>query len=196
MGTSRTDRAELKRFGVAVGVLAAVFLALALVAGEQIGLQLQATPTTTDGWLFIGWLIGGPPYALAVLVWLERRRLSRRTRATWIAVLSVWIALSLFILPARIVGVTHQFGTAALVGNPLSAGWVWGIFATGVVASLAGIALFVLSLTAKDAAAARTRVASRTTRIALERAWLLALLITLGLALYGGNGSGIFNNGT
>lgn len=196
MGTSRTDRTELKRFGIAVAAAGAVFLALALLAGEQIGNQLQATPTTTEGWLFIGWLVGGPPYALAVLVWLERRRLSRTTRATWTAVLSVWIGLTLFILPARIVGVSHQFGTAALVGNPLSAGWVWGIFATGVVASVAGIALFVVSMTAKDAAAARERVTSRGTRILLERTWLLALLITLGFALYGGNGSGIFNNGT
>ncbi|MCZ4498813.1 MAG: hypothetical protein JWQ74_1366 [Marmoricola sp.] len=196
MGRSRTDRSDLKRFGYAVVVSATLFLVLGLVDGEGVALRLQETPTTTDGWLFIGWLIGGPPYALAVLVWLERRRLSTRARQVWTIGLSLWIGLSLFILPARIVGVTEQYGTGALVGNPLSAGWVWGIFATGVVAFLAGIALFVVSLTAKDAAAARARVTSPRTRMLLERAWLLALLVSLGLALYGGNGSGIFNNGT
>lgn len=170
------------------------WLVLGLLHSEDIGLTLQNTPATKNGWLFIGWLVGGPPYALTVLLWFERRRFSRQGRIIWSLVLAFWIGLSFYILPARIVGPDEHFGTAALVGFPLSFGWVWGIFATGLMAAIAGVGVLVLSLTVEPRRA-RELLASRMTRTILERVWLLALLVALGISLYGGEGKGIFNNG-
>jgi hypothetical protein len=194
MARSASDRSDLKRFGILVAFFAMAFLLLGLIDGENIALSLQNSPTTTTGFLFIGWLVGGPPYALSVLVWLERRRLTKQSRLIWSVVLAAWIGMSLFILPARIIGVDEQFGTGALVGNPLSAGWIWGIVSTAIVAVIAGFAVFILSLSVKPEKA-RELIRRPVTRILLERLWLLALLVALGLALYGGNGTGIFNNG-
>ena len=194
MRRSRRDRSDLRRFGIAVVVFSIGWLVLGLLHSEDIGLTLQNTPATKNGWLFIGWLVGGPPYALTVLLWFERRRFSRQGRIIWSLVLAFWIGLSFYILPARIVGPDEHFGTAALVGFPLSFGWVWGIFATGLMAAIAGVGVLVLSLTVEPRRA-RELLASRMTRTILERVWLLALLVALGISLYGGEGKGIFNNG-
>lgn len=194
MRRSRTDRSDLKRFGIAVAFFAAAFLLLGLIDGESVALTLQSTPTTTTGWLFVGWLVGGPPYALAVLIWLERDRLSHSSRVFWSIFLAAWIGLSMFVLPARIIGADQQFGTGALVGIPLSFGWLWSMFANGVMAFVAGIAVLVLSLSV-DPKRARELIARRATRTILERLWLVLLVVALGIALYGGRGSGIFNNG-
>lgn len=182
------------RFGIAVVVFSAVWLVLGLRYGEDIALQLQNTPATKNGWLFLGWLVGGPPYALSVLLWFERRRFSRSARVTWSIVLAFWIGLSFYILPARLIGPDEQFGTAALVGFPLSFGWVWGIFSAGLMAAIAGIGVLVLSL-AVDPRRARDLLTRPFTRTLLERVWLIALVIALGISLYGGEGEGIFNNG-
>lgn len=191
---SRTDRSDLKRFGIAVAVFSAIWLVLGLRFSEDIALQLQNTPTTKNGWLFIGWLVGGPPYALSVLLWFERRRFSKQTRTFWSVLLACWIGMSLYILPARIIGPDEHFGTAALVGFPLSFGWVWGIFGTGLVAAIVGIGVLVLSLSV-DPKRARELIGSPTTRVLLERLWLVTLVVSLGISLYGGEGKGIFNNG-
>lgn len=194
MGRSRTDRSDLKRFGIAVAAFSALWLVLGLRYSEEIALQLQNTPTTKNGWLFVGWLIGGPPYALSVLLWFERRRFSRQARAVWSILLAFWIGMSFYILPARIIGPDEHFGTAALVGFPLSFGWVWGIFGTGLVAAIVGIGVLVLSLSVEPKRA-RALLASPIVRVVLERLWLVALVVSLGISLYGGQGKGIFNNG-
>lgn len=194
MGRSRTDRSDLKRFGIAVAAFSALWLVLGLRYSEEIALQLQNTPTTKNGWLFVGWLIGGPPYAISVLLWFERRRFSRGARAVWSILLAFWIGMSFYILPARIIGPDEHFGTAALVGFPLSFGWVWGIFATGLIAAIVGIGVLVLSLSVEPARA-RALLASPIVRVVLERLWLVALVVSLGISLYGGQGKGIFNNG-
>ncbi|MCX6396228.1 MAG: hypothetical protein NTV23_07060 [Propionibacteriales bacterium] len=194
MARSRTDRSDLRRFGIAVAVFSLGWLVLGLLYSEDIALVLQRTPTTKNGWLFIGWLVGGPPYALTVLLWFERRRFSRPARTAWTIVLAFWIGLSFFIGPARIIGPDEHFGTAALVGFPLSFGWVWGTFSAALVAAVAGISVLVLSLTVEPRRA-RELLTSRATRTVLERLWLVALVVALGIALYGGEGKGIFNNG-
>lgn len=190
----RTDRRDLRRFGIAVVVFSAACLVLGLKYSEDIALQLQTTPTTKNGWLFLGWLVGGPPYALSVLLWFERRRFSRTGRTVWTLVLSFWIGLSFYILPARIIGPDEHFGTAALVGFPLSFGWVWGIFSAGLMAAVIGIGVLVLSLSVEPRRA-RDLLTRPVTRTLIERLWLVALLVALGIALYGGEGKGIFNNG-
>lgn len=195
MGRSRTDRSDLLTFGIALVIFAGSALFVGLQHGEDIGLWLQDTPTTRSGWLFFGWLVSGPPFALTVLLWLERRRFTRGARRIWSLVLPLWLGLNLFILPARFGDVYEQFGSAALVGIPLSFGWVWGIFATGLIAALAGISVLVMSFALKPERA-RALLASRVPRTVLERVWLLALVVALGIALYGGNAeSGIFNDG-
>ena len=194
MGRSRTDRSDLKRFGIAVAVFSIVWLVLGLRYSEDIALQLQNTPTTKNGWLFIGWLVGGPPYALSVLLWFERRRFSAQSRLVWSILLACWIGMSFYILPARIIGPDEHFGTAALVGFPLSFGWVWGIFGTGLMAAIVGIGVLVLSLSVEPKRA-RELIAHPVVRVLLERLWLVTLVVSLGIALYGGEGKGIFNNG-
>ncbi|MET3961717.1 hypothetical protein ABIE44_001651 [Marmoricola sp. OAE513] len=194
MGSSRTDRSDRQRFVIALAVFAAISLVAGLEFSEDVGLVLQDTPTTKVGWLFFGWFVGGPPYALTVLLWLERKRFSKQTRRVWSILLPFWISLSLFVLPARIAGADEHFGTAALVGIPLSFGWLWGMFSTGLMAFIAGVSVLALSLSVEPARA-RELIASRTTRIILERLWLILLVVALGIALYGGEGKGIFNNG-
>lgn len=194
MAKSRTDRSDLTRFGIAVVVFSVAWLVLGLKYCEDIALQLQDTPTTKNGWLFLGWLVGGPPYALSVLLWFERSRFNRGARMIWSIVLAFWIGLSFYILPARIIGPDEHFGTAALVGFPLSFGWVWGIFSAGLMAAVAGIGVLVLSLSV-DPKRARELIKLPVTRTILERIWLVALVVALGIALYGGEGKGIFNNG-
>lgn len=194
MGRSRTDRSDLKRFGIAVVVFSVGWLVVGLRYSEDLALLLQKTPTTKNGFLFLGWLMGGPPFALSVLLWFERRRFTRQARTGWLLVLAFWIGMSFFVLPARIDGPDQHFGTAALVGFPLSFGWVWGIFATGVMAAIVGIGVLILSLSVAPQRA-RELLAAPITRVIIERVWIILLIVSLGISLYGGEGEGIFNNG-
>lgn len=168
------------------------FGAIGATWGEQIGLRLQDTPTTTQGWLFIGWLISGPPYLIGMLAWYERGRLDRGQRRTLTYVLAVWIGLSMFVLPARVHSVDAQFGTAALVGDPLSAGWAWGALANLLGLGFAAVALIVLHRSVSGRPSARQQ--ELTIRF-LERAWLLLLVASLGFALYAPN-TGPIHTGT
>lgn len=182
------------RFGLRIGFFSIVFLVIGLLFGEDIAVQLQKTPTTPDGWIFLGWLVGGPPYMLAALFWSEHRRLTHEQFRNRSVVYAFAIGLTFLILPARILGVPAQFGTGAIVGNPLSAGLVWGLCATVAVTVFGGIAILMLHQASgpQGPTPAQRQMTSRF----LESACVIALIVTLGLALYGGNGSGIFNNGT
>lgn len=193
MGSNRTPLSDRARFAWFIAGFALFFLVLGRVAGEEIALQLQKTPTTVDGWLFVGWLIGGPPYLVTAIFWNERHRLSSTQIRNRSILLGAWIGLTMLIVPARVLGVHTQFGTGALVGNPLSAGWVWGMAANVGMAIFGGLVLLVLH---KSTPKGPTKEQRRMTARFLESAWLVALVVTLGLSLYGGNGSGIFNNGT
>ena len=92
---------------------------------------------------------------------------------------------------ARTVGVDSQFGTGALVGDPLSAGWAWGALAAVVGLAFTAIVLRVLHRSVDDP----TREQRDLTVRFLERAWLVLLVVSLGFALYGGR-AGVFNGGT
>lgn len=193
MGSNRTLTTR-RRFAIATTVAALVFLVIGLVWGPQIAVKLQETPTTTNGWLFIGWLIGGPPFPIAVLLWFERGRMKHENVVAWTYAMAVFCGANLFIAPARIVGAASWFGTGGiLMGNPLSAGWVWGMLANVVGGTFTAVVLLVLNKsTPKGPTAAQRALTARF----LERAWLVGLVVTLGFAWYGGNGAGIFNNGT
>jgi hypothetical protein len=195
MGSKRTLPSGRALFAISVLGSAFLFLLLGRIAGENIALELQKTPTTTEGWLLMGWLVGGPPYLVAVIFWNEHGRFRSREVRLATALIGVWIGMTMFIAPARVLGVDTQFGTGAIVGNPLSAGWVWGAVANAGMAVFSTIVLLVMrSATASHGGP--TDDQRRMTARFLEAAWLVTLVVTLGLALYGGNGSGIFNNGT
>lgn len=194
MGSTWTSLSRRTRFGILITGFSTVFLLVGLLYGEQAALQLQKTHTTPDGWIFFGWLAGGPPYMLAALFWSEHRRLTHDQFRNRSLVLAAAIGLTFFILPARIIGVPAQFGTGSIVGFPLSAGLVWGLCATLAVAVFGGLVLLVLHRSTRPQGPTPSQ-RLMTTRF-LESACIVALIVTLGLALYGGNGSGIFNNGT
>lgn len=193
MGNPWSSLKRRTRFGLLIGFFSAVFLVLGLAYGEPIAVNLQKTPTTPDGWIFLGWLIGGPPYMLAALFWSEHRRLTHEEFRNRSLAYAIAIGLTFLILPARFVGVPAQFGTGAIVGHPLSAGLVWGLCATVAAGIFGGLVILMLRKATPGGATAAQR--EMTARF-LESACLVALIVTLGLALYGGNGSGIFNNGT
>ncbi|RNL62108.1 hypothetical protein EFK50_09865 [Nocardioides marmoriginsengisoli] len=197
MGSNRTPLSDRARFGWCIAGFAVLFLVVGRVLGEDIALQLQKTPTTVEGWLFVGWLVGGPPYLVTAIFWNERHRLTRTQLRNRSVLLAAWIGLTMLIVPARVLGVHTQFGTGALVGNPLSAGWVWGMAANVGMLVFGGLVLLVLhKSTPKGPGKGPSAEQRRMTARFLEAAWLVALVVTLGLSLYGGNGSGIFNNGT
>ena len=187
----RTDAADRRRFVVAVVGFAVLFTVVGRMFGEQIGLQLLKTPTTELGWRLVGWLLVAPPALFVLVTWHERGRLTARQRRDRGLLLAGWIGLSMFVLPARVLGVENQFGTAALVGEPLSTGWAWG--ALGAVLGLAftGLVLLVLHRTVEEP----TREQRDLTARFLERAWLVVLVVSLGFALYGGR-TGVFHGGT
>ena len=189
--TDGQDRADRRRFLVAVVGFAVLFAVAGLRLGEDVALQLLKTPTTELGWRLIGWMVAAPPWLLAMVSWHERGRLSgdqRRRRST---LLAAWIGLSMFVLPSRLGGVEHEFGTGALVGEPLSIGWAWGALAALIGLAFSGAVLLVLHRSVDSP----TPVQRDLTVRFLERAWLVLLIVSLGFALYGGR-TGVFHGGT
>jgi MFS family permease len=189
--SARTDATERRRFVLAVVGFAVLFTAVGRMLGEDIALELQKTPTTALGWRFIGWLVAAPPAVLTMITWHERRRLRPKQRRDRGLVLAVWIGLSMFILPARTTSVDSQFGTGALVGDPLSAGWAWGAMAAILGLAFTGLVLLVLHRSVDEPTAAQRDLTVRF----LERAWLVLLVVSLGFALYGGR-TGVFHGGS
>jgi hypothetical protein len=192
MGSNRTELSDGRRFVLSIVGFSVLFLAVGRFLGEDLALQLQKTPTTRDGYLFFGWLVGGPPYLLAVLVWNDRARLKPAQFRNRSLGLSAWIGLSMFILPAKLESVHDQFGTAALVGDPLSGGWAWAMLANVIAFAFAGLVLWVLHKSVPNGPDATQRALTVTF---LERAWLVVLVAGLGFALYGG-ATGLFSTTT
>ena len=192
MGSNRTTMSDARLFALAVVGFGVLFLAVGRFLGEDIALQLQKTPTTRDGYLFFGWLIGGPPYLLAILLWNARERLDPTELRNRILAVSAWIGLGMFILPAKLHSVDAQFGTGALVGDPLSGGWAWAMLANLVAFCFAGLVLVVLHTSVPERP---TQAQRELTVTFLERAWLVALVAGLGFALYGG-ATGLFSTTT
>src|SRR5690242_14485035 len=181
MGSNRTLPSGRALFAISVLGSAFLFLVLGRIAGEHIALELQKTPTTTDGWLFIGWLIGGPPYLVAVIFWNEHGR-SRPGEVRLATVLiGVWIGMTMLIAPARVLGVDTQFGTGAIVGNPLSAGWVWGEVANLGMLAFSTIVLLVMRSATAPRGGPTTQQRRMTARF-IEIAWMVTLVVTLGLS--------------
>jgi hypothetical protein len=189
-GEDRTDTSERRRFVLAVVAFAVVFTAVGRMYGEDIALELQKTPTTTLGWRLIGWLVSGPPLVFTMMVWHERRRLTPKQWRDRSWLLAAWIGLNMFVLPARTTSTDSQFGTAALVGDPLSTGWAWGAAAAVVGLAFTGLVLLVLHRSVDEP----TREQRDLTMQFLERAWLVLLVVSLGFALYG-DGTGVFQGG-
>ena len=187
----RTDASERRQFILAVVGFAVVFTAIGRIFGEDIALELQKTPTTSLGWRFIGWLVAAPPVVLTMITWHERRRLRPKQRRDRGLALAFWIGLSMFILPARTTSIDSQFGTGALVGDPLSSGWAWGALATIIGLAFTGLVLLVLHRTVDEP----TREQRDLTVRFLERAWLVLLVVSLGFALYGAR-TGVFHGGS
>jgi hypothetical protein len=187
----QTDAFERRRFVIAVVAFAVLFTAVGRLYGEDIALQLQKTPTTTLGWRLIGWLVSAPPAVLTMITWHERRRLRTEQRRNRGLVLAVWIGLSMFVLPARTTSIDSQFGTGALVGDPLSSGWAWGALAAIIGLAFTGLVLLVLHRSVD----VPTREQRDLTIRFLERAWLVLLVVSLGFALYGAR-TGVFHGGS
>jgi hypothetical protein len=176
----RADSSELRRFALATACFAVLFLVVGLSFGEDVAVQLQKTPTTDLGWRLVGWLVAGPPALFALVSWHDRRRLRPDQRTRRGLLVAAWIGLNLFVLPSRITSVDQEFGTGALVGDPLSAGWAWGALAALVGMAFSAAVLVVLHRTV----AAPTRAQRDLTVRFLERAWLVLLVVSLGFALY------------
>jgi hypothetical protein len=187
----RTDVSERRRFLIAVAVFAVAFAVIGMLFGEDIALELQNTPTTELGWRFFGWLVSAPPLAVTLVTWHERRRLRQKQRRDRGLLLAAWIGLSMFILPSRTASVDSQFGTGALVGEPLSSGWAWGALAAIIGAAFTGLVLLVLRRTVDVPTKDQWDLTARF----LERAWLVLLVVSLGFALYGGR-TGVFHGGS
>jgi hypothetical protein len=185
------DRAEIRRFALAAVGFAVLFATLGRLFGEDVATALQNTPTTTLGWRFIGWLVAAPPAVLTMVTWHERRRLRAQQRRARSYALALWAGLSMFILPARTAGVHSQFGTGALVGDPLSEGWAWGALAAVIGLVFTGLVLLVLHRSVE----VPTRAQRDLTVRFLERAWLVLLVVSLGFALYGAR-TDVFNGGS
>ena len=178
--TDPADAADRRRFLIALLGFAVFFTLLGLRLGEDIAVQLQKTPTTEAGWRLIGWLVAAPPALLTIVTWHERHRLRPQQRRSRALLLAAWIGLSMFVLPARLTGVDAQFGTGALVGEPLSAGWAWGALAAVVGLAFSGLVLLVLHRSVASPTAEQWDLTVRF----LERAWLVLLVVSLGFALY------------
>jgi hypothetical protein len=188
---NRADTSERRRFVILVVAFAVLFTAVGRMYGEDIALELQKTPTTTLGWRLIGWLVAGPPLVFTMMVWHERRRLTRKQWRDRSWLLAAWIGLNMFVLPARTTSTDSQFGTAALVGDPLSTGWAWGAAAAVVGLAFTGLVLLVLHRSVAEPTVDQRDLTMRF----LERAWLVLLIVSLGFALYG-DGTGVFQGGS
>jgi hypothetical protein len=97
----------------------------------------------------------------------------------------------MFVLPSRFTGVEQQFGTGALVGDPLSAGWAWGALGALIGLAFTGIVLLVLHRTVDDPTPEQRDLTVRF----LEVSWVVLLVVSLGFALYGAR-TGVFTGGT
>jgi hypothetical protein len=192
MGRYRTQMSDGRRFVLSIVGFCVLFLAAGRFIGEDVALQLQKTPTTRDGYLFFGWLVGGPPFLLAILLWNARARLAPTLLRNRMLAVSAWIGLGMFILPAKLDSVDQQFGTGALVGDPLSGGWAWAMLANLIAFTFAGLVLLVLH---KSVPQGPNQVQRELTVTFLERAWLVVLVAGLGFALYGG-ATGLFSTTT
>jgi hypothetical protein len=189
--TGHSDRADVRRFLLAVVGFGVLFTAIGRIFGEDIAMQLQNTPTTTLGWRFIGWMVAAPPAVLTMITWHERRRLRPKQRRDRSLLLACWLGLSMFVLPARTASVDSQFGTGALVGDPLSEGWAWGALAAVVGLVFTALVLVVLFRSVD----VPTRAQRDLTVRFLERAWLVLLVVSLGFALYGAR-TDVFHGGS
>jgi hypothetical protein len=192
MGSNRTRVSDGRRFALSIVGFGVLFLAVGRFLGEDIAMQLQKTPTTRDGYLFFGWLVGGPPFLLAILLWNARARVKPSELRNRTYAVSAWIGLSMFVLPAKLDSVDKQFGTGALVGDPLSGGWAWAMLANVVAFAFAGAVLFVLH---RSVPQGPNQAQRELTVTFLERAWLVVLVAGLGFALYGG-ATGLFSTTT
>lgn len=192
MRSNRTRVSDGRRFALSIVGFCVLFLAVGRFLGEDLAVQLQKTPTTKEGYQFFGWLIGGPPYLLCVLLWNDRALLAPETVRNRTYALSAWVGLSMFVLPAKLDSVDQQFGTAALVGDPLSGGWAWAMLANLVAFTFAGLVLLVLH---RSAPSGPNETQRELTVTFLERAWLVVLIAGLGFALYGG-ATGLFSTTT
>ncbi|MFL6021779.1 MAG: hypothetical protein ACJ72O_00420 [Marmoricola sp.] len=192
MGSNRTAVSDGRRFALSIVGFCVLFLAAGRFLGEDVALQLQKTPTTREGYQFFGWLVGGPPFLLAVLLWNARTRIAPVELRNRTLAVSAWIGLGMFILPAKLDSVDQQFGTAALVGDPLSGGWAWAMLANLVAFLFAGAVLLVLHKSVPNGPNESQR---QLTVTFLERAWLVVLVAGLGFALYGG-ATGLFSTTT
>lgn len=182
---------EPRLFGLAVLGFAVLFTVIGLRYGQAIALQLQDTPTTDLGWRLIGWGVAGPPWLLTMITWHERARFRPEQLRRRGVLLAAWIGLSMLVLPSRLTSVEQQFGTGALVGEPLSTGWGWGALGALVGLVFTGLVLLVLH---RSVHAPTTLQRDQTVRF-LERAWLVLLLVSLGFALYGSR-TDMFQGGT
>ena len=187
----RADAADRWRFVAATVAFGALFLVVGLRFGEDVAVQLQKTPTTALGWRLIGWLVAAPPYLVTLLVWHERGRLRREQLRQRGLLLAAWIGLSMFVLPSRVTSPETQFGTAALVGDPLSAGWAWGGLAALLGLVFTALVLLVLHRSVESPTPQQRYLTVRF----LEVAWLVLLVVSLGFALYGAR-TGVFQGGT
>jgi len=176
----RADDSELRRFVLAAAGFAVLFLVIGLRFGEDVAVQLQKTPTTALGWRLVGWLVAGPPALFALVSWHDRRRLRTEQRARRVLLMAAWLGLNMFVLPARLTSVDKEFGTGALVGDPLSAGWTWGALAALVGMAFSAVVLVVLHRTVDEPTPDQRDLTVRF----LERAWLVLLVVSLGFALY------------
>jgi hypothetical protein len=189
--TWRTAAGERRRFVLAVTAFAVLFTVIGRMYGEDIALELQKTPTTALGWRLLGWLIAGPPLVFTMAVWHECRRLTPKQWRERSLLLAAWIGSNMLVLPARTTGTADQFGTGALVGDPLSVGWTWGALAAIAGVVFTGIVLLVLHRSVGRPSADQLDLTIRF----LERAWVVLLLVSLGFALYGDR-AGVFHGGT
>lgn len=172
-------RARLLQIAVGTGV---VFEVLAQVAGPSIAEHLQGTPVTFEGWIVAGWIVGGPAYLVAMLLWIDGGRLSLRRRRQVVIVVGVGIGLGMFILPAAVPGPGSAFGTGGIVGGPLTQGWLWGVATTLVMALYGSAVMVVLGRAPSSATTPRHR---ELTARYIEVAWVVVLSLTLVAALSG-----------
>lgn len=183
MVARRTYRPDIRRFLTVLAGTAAVAGAVGITWGREIARALDGTATTETGWLLFGWLLSGPPILLAALSWHDRRRLRRRQRRDLSIVAAIWIGLSMLFLPGLINGSDRYFGAGRAVVEPLTIGWTWGALGNLVGITFAAVVLLVQRDSVRGRGPSR-RQSDLTARF-VEVGWMLALAVSLSLALYG-----------